>query len=97
MDNSFITIEQDLIINIPAHDAVGTIQTYYIRYKYSADVIDQYRISSNNDLIQTQNHVRYELFKQYNSVSDEAKEKHWFICYDEENARNETTSSRCIC
>ena len=73
LDNSFITIEQDLSIAIPSQANV-TYSTYYIGYKYSADCIDQYRIYSNTDLIQTQNHARYEWFMLYNSVSDEAKE-----------------------
>ena len=73
LDNSFITVEQDLKINVPTQAGV-TFRTYYIGYKYAADVIDQYRIYSNTDIVQTQNHARYEWFMMYNSVSDEAKE-----------------------
>ncbi len=74
LDNSFLTIEQDVEVEIPAHNDAGTAcTTYYIGYKYAPDVIDQYRIYSNTDLIQTQNHARYEWFMMYNSVSDEAK------------------------
>ena len=72
LDNSFITIEQDLKIVVPTQ-ADYIYSTYYIGYKYAADCIDQYRIYSNTDLIQTQNHARYEWFMMYNSVSDEAK------------------------
>ena len=43
-DNSFITIEQDLVVNIPAHNSARTIKNYYICYKYAADAIDQYRM-----------------------------------------------------
>ena len=73
MDNSYITNEQDLKINVPAQTGLK-YTTYYIGYKYAADVIDQYRLYSNTDLVQTQNHARYEWFMMYNSISDEAKQ-----------------------
>ena len=73
LDNSYLTVEQDIRIKIP-NQADLIYSTYYIGYKYSADCIDQYRIYSNTDLVQTQNHARYEWFMIYNSVSDEAKE-----------------------
>ena len=73
LDNSYITIEQDIKIKVPDQTNV-TYSTYYIGYKFAADCIDQYRIYSNTDLVQTQNHARYEWFMIYNSVSDEAKE-----------------------
>ena len=73
LDNSFMTFEQDLKINVPSQTGLK-YQTYYIGYKYSADIIDQYRINSNTDLVQTQNHANYEWFMFYNSISDEAKE-----------------------
>ena len=73
LDNSYLTIEQDIKIHVPNQTDV-TYTTYYIGYKYAADCIDQYRIYSNTDLVQTQNHARYEWFMMYNSVSDEAKE-----------------------
>ena len=73
LDNSFMTFEQDLKINVPSQTGLK-YQTYYIGYKYSADIIDQYRIYSNTDLVQTQNHANYEWFMFYNSISDEAKE-----------------------
>ena len=73
LDNSFMTFEQDLKINVPSQTGVK-YSTYYIGYKYSADIIDQYRINSNTDPVQTQNHANYEWFMFYNSISDEAKE-----------------------
>ena len=73
LDNSFITIEQDIRIAVPTQANVS-YATYYIGYKYSADCIDQYHIYSNTDLVQTQNHARYEWFMLYNSVSDETRE-----------------------
>ena len=73
LDNSFMTFEQDLKINVPSQTGLK-YSTYYIGYKYSADIIDQYRINSNTDLVQTQNHANYEWFMFYNSISDEAKE-----------------------
>ena len=46
LDNSFITIEQDVEVEIPKHKETTNIAitTYYIGYKYAGDVIDQYRI-----------------------------------------------------
>ena len=73
LDNSFITIEQEITLTIPTQ-ANYIFSTYYIGYKHAADCIDQYRIYSNTDLVQTQNHARYEWFMIYNSISDEAKE-----------------------
>ena len=73
LDNSYLTVEQDIRIKIPKQSDLA-FKTYYIGYKYSAVCIDQYRIYSNTDLVQTQNHARYEWFMIYNSVSDEAKE-----------------------
>mgnify|MGYP001082623571 CR=1 FL=1 len=72
LDNSFITIEQNIKIKVPDQSDLN-YSKYYIGYKYAADCIDQYRIYSNTDLVQTQNHARYEWFMMYNSVSDEAK------------------------
>ena len=73
LDNSFMTFEQELKIGVPDQTGVK-YSTYYIGYKYAADIIDQYRINSNTDLVQTQNHANYEWFMFYNSISDEAKE-----------------------
>ena len=41
LDNNFITIEQDLKINVPTQ-ADDKYLTYYIGHKYVADCIDQY-------------------------------------------------------
>ena len=73
LDNSFMTFEQQLKIGVPNQTGLK-YTTYYIGYKYAADIIDQYRINSNTDLVQTQNHANYEWFMFYNSISDEAKE-----------------------
>ena len=73
LDNSYMTFEQDLRIIVPNQKDLK-YTTYYIGYKYAADIIDQYRINSNTDQIQTQNHANYEWFMFYNSISDEAKE-----------------------
>ena len=59
LDNSFITVEQDIVITVPTQET-QVLSTYYIGYKYAADCIGQYRIYSNKDHIQTQNHSRYE-------------------------------------
>ena len=72
IDNSYLTVEQDITLTVPDQSDY-IYSTYYIGYKYAADCIDQYRIYSNTDLVQTQNHARYEWFMIYNSVSDEAK------------------------
>ncbi len=72
LDNSYITVEQEFTIGIP--DQVNLTSTeYYIGYKSALDAIDQFRIYSNSDLIQTQNHNHYESFVQYSAISDEAK------------------------
>ena len=52
LDNSFITIEQDVELEVPKQSDLA-VNEYYIGYKYAGDVIDQYRIYSNTDLIQT--------------------------------------------
>lgn len=49
--------------------------TYYIGFKSVFDIIDQYRIYSNGDLIYTQNHSCYESFLNNISLTDSAKEK----------------------
>ncbi len=72
LDDSYITIEQEIPIKIPDQSNL-TATTYYIGYKSALDAIDQFRIYSNSDLIQTQNHNHYESFVQYVAISDEAK------------------------
>ena len=79
LDNSYISLEMDIPITIPAHvvPANSTTQRFkkfYIGFKSAFDAIDQYRIYSNTDLIQTQNHANYEGYLQYMALSDAAKE-----------------------
>ena len=50
LDNSYLTVEQDIRIKVP-NQAGLQFNKYYIGYKYSADCIDQYRIYSNTDLV----------------------------------------------
>ena len=77
LENSYITIEQEVSITIPDQtpsDGKRFFDEYYIGYKFSADVIDQYRLYTNSDHLLTQNHANYEWFMIYNSISDVAKE-----------------------
>ena len=79
LDNSYISLEMEIPITIPAHvvPANSTTQRFkkfYIGFKSAFDAIDQYRIYSNTDLIQTQNHANYEGYLQYMALSDVAKE-----------------------
>ena len=75
LDNSYISLEMEVPISVPA---VGTSNQrfgkFYIGFKSAFDAIDQYRIYSNSDLIQTQNHANYESYLQYMSLSDAHKE-----------------------
>ena len=81
LDNSYITIEQT--VNVKLNRAVspwasnkGDIATkWYIGYKYAPEIIGQYRIHTNTDLLQTVNHANYEWFMIQNSVSDDVKDK----------------------
>ena len=72
IDNSYITLKQNITINVPAQANLA-FKEYYIGYKCSADCIDHYRIYSNTDKIQDIHNARYEWFMFYNSLSDEAK------------------------
>ena len=80
IDNSYITLEMDYPITKPACEAAAQGHTYikpkayYVGYDFAFSVLDQYRIYSNSDLIQTQNHANYESFLQYMAASDVAKE-----------------------
>ena len=80
LDNSYISLEMTVPINLPSVTAAASGHTrkrfnkFYIGFKSAFDAIDQYRIYSNSDLIQTQNHANYEGFLQYMSLSDAAKE-----------------------
>ena len=76
LDNTYILFEQTIPIHIPAYTDLGydaKPDGLYIGYKSVFDAIDQYRIYSNGDLIQTQNHANYESFIMYNLLTDQAK------------------------
>ena len=83
INNSYIECEFTFPLTIPpqlyANQAYINDDTdsnyYYVGFKSSYDVIDQYRIYSNGDLIYTQNHNNYESFLNYISLTDSAKEK----------------------
>ena len=80
LDNSYISLEMTIPVTVPALTAAGANNTkirfnkFYIGFKSAFDAIDQYRIYSNTDLIQTQNHANYESYLQYMALSDVAKE-----------------------
>ena len=76
LDNSYISLEMTIPVTVPAiaSDSDKRIKKMYIGFKSAFDAIDQYRIYSNTDLIQTQNHANYESYLQYMSLSDVAKE-----------------------
>ena len=80
VDNSYINLEMEFPIHVPnttASDGAHTLiepKAWYIGFKKAFDVIDQYRIYSNSDLIVTQNHSNYESWLQYITVSDSAKQ-----------------------
>ena len=76
LDNSYITIEQTVPITVSAATNANQLCKYwYIGYKYAPEIIGQYRIHTNTDLLQTVNHANYEWFMIQNSVSDDVKEK----------------------
>ena len=72
LDNSFITLDQEVTLKVPAQTNT-VFKEYYIGYKCSADIIDHYRIFTNTEKLQDVNNARYEWFMLYNSLSDEAK------------------------
>lgn len=79
INNSYIDAEFTFPLQIPTQkhaqeNLYGDNNPYYIGFKSSYDVIDQYRIYSNGDLIYTQNHANYEGFLNYISLTDSAKE-----------------------
>ena len=76
LDNSYISLEMTIPVTVPAlaNTTDKRIKKMYIGFKSAFDAIDQYRIYSNTDLIQTQNHANYESYLQYMSLSDVAKE-----------------------
>ena len=65
LENSYIDVEFDVPVAIPAITTFGATWTvdnvaykpfYYIGFKSVFDMFDQYRIHSNGDLVYTQNH-----------------------------------------
>lgn len=84
IDNSYIDVDFTVPINIPTlkynancSDTDGNnteTYWYYVGFKSAFDIIDQYRIYSNGDLIYTQNHANFESFLNYISLTDTAKE-----------------------
>ena len=80
LDNSYIDLQMSAPITVPDASISASgytshrINKYYIGFKSAFDAIDQYRIYSNTDLIQTQNHANYESYLQYMALSDAAKE-----------------------
>ena len=83
LNNSYIECEFKVPVTIPeqhvnnaTEECVTTAgNDYYVGFKSVFDVIDQYRIYSNGDLIYTQNHACYESFLNNISLTDSAKEK----------------------
>ena len=81
INNSYIDAELTFPLTIPKQKVAGNEafltengNMYYIGFKSSYDLIDQYRIYSNGDLIYSQNHSNYEGFLNYISLTDTAKE-----------------------
>ena len=80
LNNSYIDAKIEMPITIPppvganGKDVDGSFIDYYVGYKTAFDMIDQYRIYSNGDLIYTQNHANYEGFLNHISLTDSAKE-----------------------
>lgn len=88
LNNSYIDCDFTIPVTIPAQYDDNTANEttlnnigndYYIGFKTAFDLIDQYRIYSNGDLIYTQNHSCYESFLNNISLTDSAKEKS--TCY----------------
>ena len=76
IDNSFISLEQDIPITVSKQQDTNHLSSiYYVGYQYAPEAILQYRIYSNSDLIQTVNWANYEWFLMRNCVQPEAKEQ----------------------
>ena len=77
LDNSYINVQQRIPINVPAQPAdvaeAPFPRIYYVGYKSAVDVFNQYRLYSEGDLIQTNNHPNYENYVIYNSLHDNCK------------------------
>ena len=84
IDNSYIDVDFTVPVSIPSAEPTANCTNtdgtdtesycYYIGFKSAFDIIDQYRIYSNGDLIYTQNHANFESFLNYVSLTDSAKE-----------------------
>ena len=77
LDNSYIYVEQTIPVTLPNlknAGYAGSPSFVYAGYKSAFDCLDQYRIYSNGDLVQTQNNANFESFILYNLLSDQAKE-----------------------
>ena len=77
LDNSYIYVEQPIPVTLPDlknAGYTGSPSFVYVGYKSAFDCLDQYRIYSNGDLVQTQNNANFESFILYNLLSDQAKE-----------------------
>ena len=77
LDNSYIYVEQTIPVTLPNLKNAGYTGSptfVYAGYKSAFDALDQYRIYSNGDLVQTQNNANFESFILYNLLSDQAKE-----------------------
>jgi hypothetical protein len=95
LDNSYISLEMNIPVTVPAltvPDASTSkrFNRFYVGFKNAFDAIDQYRIYSNSDLIQTQNHANYEGYLQYMALSDVAKENsELYATWDKVQSLNE--------
>ena len=96
LDNSYINLDMTIPIKIPTAAAAAQdhsrhrFNKFYIGFKSAFDAIDQYRIYSNTDLIQTQNHANYESYLQYMALSDSFKENsELYATWDKIQALNE--------
>ena len=75
IDNSYIDVDFTVPISLSnlklTNDYSNTdgnsteLYSYYVGFKSAFDVIDQYRIYSNGDLVYTQNHANFESFLNY--------------------------------
>ena len=81
IDNSYIDCTIKYPLQFPPqlyqneqYPNAGTGRLYYVGFKSAFDVIDQYRIYSNGDLVQTQNNACYDSFINYITLTDSAKE-----------------------
>ena len=80
IDNSYIDVDFTVPVTIPniktdsgytnTDGNVTEAFCYYIGFKSAFDIVDQYRIYSNGDLIYTQNHANFESFLNYISLTE---------------------------